>query len=353
MNARFFVNRGLIFSLALCLFAAGIEVAAQTRAKTRPKIQTNTTASYRYAYEHGYRAGYEDGFVKGKSDFTDGAPREFENSEAFHNADRTYTEKLGTRIEYQEGYRIGFEVAYNDGYFGRPYSVSIPANLGKTVIAAINSSGGDTVARNQAEDRQGNEPQTTVANTRPRTAPQGRGAVNVPDGVQMKIRLTTQINTKTNREGDRFVAVVLDPTDYAEATIEGHIAKLNRSGKATGKTELSLVFDTIQLRDGRSGRMAAQIEKVYQSETVKTVDEEGNVETGSRSKDTAVRGVGGAALGAIIGGIAGGGKGAAIGAAIGAGAGAGSVFIDGGKDMVLEPGTELLIRTAAPASSQQ
>jgi len=62
-----------------------------------------------------------------------------------------------------------------------------------------------------------------------------------------------------------------------------------------------------------------------------------------------VRGVGGAALGAIIGGIAGGGKGAAIGAILGGGVGAGSVAVEGGKELTLEPGTEILIRTAAPA----
>jgi hypothetical protein len=55
-------------------------------------------------------------------------------------------------------------------------------------------------------------------------------------------------------------------------------------------------------------------------------------------------------LGAIIGGIAGGGKGAGIGAAIGAGAGIGSVYIDGGKNLTLESGTEILIRTSGPMS---
>jgi outer membrane lipoprotein SlyB len=145
---------------------------------------------------------------------------------------------------------------------------------------------------------------------------------------------------------------VLDPSDYADAVIEGHIAQLNKSGKASGKTELSLAFDSIQLRDGRTGRFAAQVEKVYESETVKTVDEEGNVETGSRTKDTATRTAGGAALGAIIGAVAGGGKGAAIGAAIGAGVGVGSVFIQDGKDLVLDPGTEILVRSASPARTR-
>ena len=112
---------------------------------------------------------------------------------------------------------------------------------------------------------------------------------------------------------------------------------------------MALAFDSIRLRDGRAGRFSAQVERVYESETVKTVDEEGNVESSSRTKDTATRGVGGAALGAIIGGIAGGGKGAAIGAVLGGGAGVGSVYVQDGKSLRLEPGTEMLIRTTGPA----
>jgi len=160
----------------------------------------------------------------------------------------------------------------------------------------------------------------------------------------MKIRLNTQISTKTNREGDKFTAVVLDPSDFSEAVIEGHIASITKSGKATGKTELAMAFDTIRLRDGRSSRFAGQVEKVYQSESVKTVDEEGNVETSSRTKDTATRTIGGGALGAIIGGIAGGGKGAAIGLIIGGAGGAGSLAIKGSKELKLESGTEMLVR---------
>jgi hypothetical protein len=53
-------------------------------------------------------------------------------------------------------------------------------------------------------------------------------------------------------------------------------------------------------------------------------------------------------LGAIIGGIAGGGKGAAIGAIIGAGAGAGSVYVQGDKDLILEPGAQMTVRIGYP-----
>jgi hypothetical protein len=172
-----------------------------------------------------------------------------------------------------------------------------------------------------------------------------RSAVTIPRGTEIKIRLDNEIDSKESRDGDRFTATVLSPIRYADATIEGHVAKINESGKLTGKTELSLTFDRIRLRNGRSGRMAAQVVKVYGEDSVKEVDEEGNVKSGSRGKTTAVRTGGGAALGAIIGGIAGGGKGAAIGAAVGAGAGAASTAIQGSNKVKLESGTEILIRT--------
>ncbi len=349
MNAGF-VRRVMTFAafgFALSVALLGTFVVATAQPTQRPKIVTNDPATYRYAYQHGYRSGYEDGFTKGKSDFNESQPREFSSSDAFNRADRGYETRMGTKAEFEESYRTGFELGYNDGYFGRPFSVSLPQNLRTVVIAAVNENSPPP----QAPPVNQGPPPSQRGDDQARDDRVSRRPI-VPDGVQMKIRLNTEINTKTNREGDKFTAVVLDPSDYAEAVIEGHIATLNKSGKATGKTELALAFDTIRLRDGRGSRFAGQVEKVYQTETVKTVDEEGNVETGSRTKDTATRGVAGGALGAIIGGIAGGGKGAAIGAILGAGVGAGSVLVQDGKNLILEPGTEILIRTAAPARTR-
>ncbi|MEO6726721.1 MAG: hypothetical protein ABIU20_00205 [Blastocatellia bacterium] len=172
-----------------------------------------------------------------------------------------------------------------------------------------------------------------------------RRVVRIPVGTQMKLRLEDTVDTKESRDGDRFKATVITPSRYADATIEGHIAKINKSGKLKGKTELALAFDRIMLRNGETIPMAAQVVRVYGENSVKEVDEEGNVRSGSRGKTTAVRTGAGAAVGAIIGGIAGGGKGAAIGAAIGAGAGAGSTYIQGSNKIKLESGTEILIRT--------
>jgi hypothetical protein len=169
--------------------------------------------------------------------------------------------------------------------------------------------------------------------------------VTIPRGTELKIRLENEINTKEANDGDTFTATVLTPARYAEATIEGHIAKINKSGKLKGKTELSLSFDRIKLQNGGSRPMAAQVVRVYGEDSAKEVDEEGNVRSGSKGKTTAIRTGGGAAVGAIVGAIAGGGKGAAIGAAIGAGAGAGSTYIQGSNKIKLDAGTEILIRT--------
>jgi outer membrane lipoprotein SlyB len=122
---------------------------------------------------------------------------------------------------------------------------------------------------------------------------------------------------------------------------------LNKSGRVSGKTELGLAFDTLTLADGRQTRIDADLVKVYESESVKKVDEEGRIESGSRTKESEVRGGVGAAAGAILGGIIGGGKGAIIGLILGGAAGVGSLYVEGNKDLILDPGTEMVIRIAA------
>jgi outer membrane lipoprotein SlyB len=136
------------------------------------------------------------------------------------------------------------------------------------------------------------------------------------------------------------------PTQYAGATIEGHIIDVNRSGRVTGRAEMTLGFDRIRLRDGRTYAFAGILDSVrLPNGEVVRVDNEGAVrEDDSQTSKTVTRTAIGTAVGAIIGAIAGGGKGAAIGAAIGAGAGAGSVYVQGRDDLELTPGTEITVR---------
>src|SRR5438093_13395848 len=75
-----------------------------------------------------------------------------------------------------------------------------------------------------------------------------RSAAAVPRGTEMKIRLNTTIDSKQARSGDRFTATVIDPSRYDSATISGHVARVQQSGKFRGRTSISLVFDRIRYR---------------------------------------------------------------------------------------------------------
>jgi hypothetical protein len=163
----------------------------------------------------------------------------------------------------------------------------------------------------------------------------------VPVGTDLKIRLNDTLSSKDSRAGDRFTAYVLDPVRFNEATVRGHISSIDKSGKIKGRTTMNLAFDSITLSDGRTGTLHGYVTKVY-GDSGRT-DEEGGVQSKSRTNQTVKRTGIGATAGAIIGGLAGGGKGAAIGLILGGAGGAGSLAIKGSKELKLESGTEMLV----------
>jgi hypothetical protein len=309
-------NRAVAITLLLGL-ALALNPGVTAQKQSRDGIQL------RISYEHGYRTGYADGYDAGENDFTDRMGREYQRHTFYQEADRGYESRFGPRVDYKEGYSLGFEVGYFDGYVGRAFDLRIPPNVAHPDASIV-----------PLKDQRDRE--------RRKTQPL------VPEGVLLRVRLETRLMTETNCEGDRFTARVIEPSKYEGAVIQGHVVKIERSGRMSGRTEMALDFDAVTLRNGRSRPFHAQIEKVFATESVKSVDEEGNVESASKTKETEIRTIGGAVLGAIIGGIVGGGKGAAIGAIIGAGAGAGSVYVQGDKDLILEPGAQMTVRVAYP-----
>ena len=175
------------------------------------------------------------------------------------------------------------------------------------------------------------------------------GSFVVPDGTQLVAVLNNALTTQNVREGERFTLTVRSPSQYDGATIEGVVSSVERSGRITGRSQMTLDFDTIRMRDGRSYRFAGILESVRTPDgEVVRVDNEGAVRDSNQTKQTATRTAVGTAVGAIIGAIAGGGKGAAIGAVIGAGAGAGSVYVQGRNDLNLDSGSEVTIRATGP-----
>ncbi|HSE20987.1 MAG TPA: YMGG-like glycine zipper-containing protein [Pyrinomonadaceae bacterium] len=177
------------------------------------------------------------------------------------------------------------------------------------------------------------------------------GTFGVPDGTQIVAVLNNDLSTETVRENDRFTMTVKSPGQFDGATIEGYVTSVSRGGRISGRSEMSLNFDTIRFRDGQSYRFAGILESVRMPNgEVVQIDNEGAVRESDQTNKTVTRTAIGTAVGAIIGAIAGGGKGAAIGAVIGAGAGAGSVYVQGRNDLDLTAGTEVTVRATGPRS---
>ena len=164
----------------------------------------------------------------------------------------------------------------------------------------------------------------------------------VPAGADLKVRINDTLSSKDSRIGDRFTATVIDPSRFDEAKLTGHISSIRKSGKIQGRTSMNLAFDSVELRDGRRGVLHGYVTRVY-GEGSGRADQEGGVESSSRTKQSVKRAGVGATVGAIVGGIAGGGKGAAIGLIIGGAGGAGSLAVQGSKELKLESGTEMLV----------
>ncbi|MBC8028901.1 MAG: hypothetical protein H7Z16_02225 [Pyrinomonadaceae bacterium] len=182
----------------------------------------------------------------------------------------------------------------------------------------------------------------------PTTATSGTEFI-VPNGQTLVAVLNDDVSTANAREGDRFTLTVRQPSNLEGATIDGRVTQVERSGRVSGRSQMTLNFDSIRLRDGRTYRFAGILESVRtaQGDTVR-IDNEGGVRDESQTTKTVQRAAIGTAVGAIIGAIAGGGKGAAIGAIVGAGGGAGSVYVQGRDDLQLTRGTELSIRATGP-----
>jgi hypothetical protein len=339
VQRRAFMSSVLMALMVITGFAPAANSAQRRTSRTAkpptPARQVQTP------FNQGYQKGYDDGFAQGESDWSNSAPRDFRRSDRWQQHNATTSE------EYRQGYELGFELAYSDGYYGRARNATLPRNaavLAKAAALSDQSQSTRERARPEPTERElGQRDRGQRENDRQRSA----GPLIVPNATELRIRLSTPISTKTGRVGDTFKATVVSPSSYESFTVDGHIATLNKSGRVSGKTEVGLAFDMLTAPDGRQRRIDADLVKVYESENVKKVDEEGRVESGSRTKDSEVRGGIGAAAGAILGGIIGGGKGAVIGLILGGAAGVGSVYVEGDKDLVLDPGTEMVIRTVS------
>ena len=171
----------------------------------------------------------------------------------------------------------------------------------------------------------------------------------VPDGTTIVGTLNENLSTARARDGDQFTLNVTQPFDYEGAVITGHLSDVRRSGSLTGRSQMTLNYDTIRLRNGSRYRFAGITQTIrVPNDTAVRVDTEGTVQDQSQTTRTEQRAAIGGVAGAVLGAIIGGGRGAAIGAIVGAGGGAGSVYVQGRNDLELNSGTEVTVRASSP-----
>jgi hypothetical protein len=187
----------------------------------------------------------------------------------------------------------------------------------------------------------------------PRAFSQGGAAqVLVPKDTTFALELLSPISTKTNKKGDKFECKVLSPVEYAGAVVSGHLRKVKNSGKANGKSEMDMAFDTITLSDGRVAGFNAQVKEVNDvanAANAGLADPEGTVKGKSRVKISVKRAAAGALIGGLIGGAVAGPKGAIVGAAIGAGVAVTSKLATEGPNLEFKAGTQFTVTTNSPS----
>jgi hypothetical protein len=315
----------------LALVTIGLISLAAVASNASPSIsQTQSTA-----LERGYRTGYSDGYNAGYRDVADHAPRDYQNKDEYQRADRTYNQAWGTLEDYKDGYQQGFEAGYAAGYDRGNFNSSIPTGLSRRGTV-------DSTQDNTSDNTQ------STANTSS-SAPVNNGPVLIPRDSVLVIELQSSISTDVSRQGDPFQARVTSPNEFAGAMIEGRVARVKRAGKVKGSSQLQLSFNSIRMEDGRTSPFNASVIEIVDMGNrgdSGTVDSEGGVKGRDSTKDNVAKIGASTGVGAIIGAIVGGGSGAAIGAAIGGSVGTAGVLTSRGKDLRLERGQQLKIRTA-------
>jgi hypothetical protein len=183
-----------------------------------------------------------------------------------------------------------------------------------------------------AQSATGTAVSTPAADAAPRTLPSDAATEEIPAGTAVVVRMIDSVDSATSQVGQTFLASLDEPLVVNGRTViaKGADAKVRlvddkEAGKLTGRTELTLVLDSVR----------------FNGKDVKVTTDELLQQSQSRTKQTGMVMGGIAALGAIIGGIAGGGKGAAIGAVSGGAAGAGVQILTKGPQVKIPSETRL------------
>ena len=307
------------------------------------------------ALERGYRTGYSDGYNAGFKDLADNAPRNYQNKEEYQRADRSFNAVWGPIEDYRDGYQQGFEGGYAAGFDHQQFDSSIPTGLRRRQQGQQPQPVADGVDNNSTATPNNSQVNNYPANDNSNSsAPAQTSSLSIPRNTILGLELLTPLSTDVSQRGDHFEARVTEPSEYAGATVEGRVSQVKRPGKVKGVAQLQLSFEQIRTADNRVTSLHAELVEVIPMtpDGPSNVDPEGGVKGRDSTKDDAAKIGAATGIGAIIGAIAGGGSGAAIGAIIGGGAGTAGVMTQRGKDIRLDRGQQMKIRTSSDTNVQ-
>lgn len=181
----------------------------------------------------------------------------------------------------------------------------------------------------------------TASTQAPVSQAPSNGAITIPAGQPLLVRMIDSVDSSKNHVGDIFHGSLETDLDVNGTIVArkgtdvyGRLAEAKDAGHFSGSSELQLEL-TRMVIDGRDYPL---------------VSSDYTLKGKGRGKNTAEKVGGGAAVGAIIGAIAGGGKGAAIGAGAGSAAGAGVQVFTKGERVKVPSETLLEFRLQQPAT---
>lgn len=163
------------------------------------------------------------------------------------------------------------------------------------------------------------------------------GAVEVPTGTEIDVRLQQTLNSGTTLVEDRFEATTLNDTVVngrtvipAGAVMRGVVTAVEPATRTNRTSRMTVSFDQVTV-GGRAYPIRGTVTEA--------------IEAGGVKSELPRTGVG-AGVGAVIGGILGGTKGAILGGVIGAG---GTIAATEGEQVDMPQGTVLRVRIDSPA----
>jgi type IV secretion system protein VirB10 len=161
--------------------------------------------------------------------------------------------------------------------------------------------------------------------------------------------MVNSVTTRTARAGDPVYLRTASPIGVSDrivvpvnSYVQGVITSVERSGRVSGRAELSLRLDTLTLPAGRSFRLSGGVQSVDAQGSSQRAEQEGAIRQGpERGRDAArilITAGTGAALGAMVDRTV---QGAAIGSGAGGAVGLATVLLTRGRDVELRQGATL------------